>query len=125
MATERPNRVAEAIRQEIAQILQREVKDPRIGFITVTRVKVSPDLRHAKIYFSLLEGHGDAARTEEGLRSSQGYIRRLLGDRLKMRVTPEVVFHLDPSVAESIRISRILGSAGETPHPGDSSDENG
>ena len=107
---ERVQRVAEAIKEEVAQILQREMKDPRIGFITVTRVNVSPDLRHAKVYFSLLEGYGDADRTEAGLKSSQGYVRRLVGDRLRLRVTPEVTFHLDPSVAESIRISKILGS---------------
>ena len=109
MASERLSKVAEAIKEEVAQILQRELKDPRIGFITVTRVAVSPDLEHATVYVSLLEGHGNAADTEAGLKSSAGFVRRLLGERLRIRVTPEVNFRRDPSVAESIRISKLLG----------------
>lgn len=108
MVIERLSRVAEAIRQEVAQILQRELKDPRVGFVTVTRVKVTPDLRHATVYYSLLEQRGKASETEDGLKSAEGYIRRLLGSRLKIRVTPEVQFRLDPSIAEGIRISKIL-----------------
>jgi len=104
------NKVAEAIKEEVAQILQRELKDPRVGFVTVTRVQVTPDLEHATVYFSLLEGHGDAGETEAGLKSAAGFVRRLLGERLRIRVTPEVTFRADPSVAESIRISKLLGS---------------
>ena len=135
--SERLSRVAEAIKVEVAQILQRELKDPRIGFVTVTRVTVTPDLGHATVYFSLLEGqsteapgaasssgshalggvsgaasssgsHGSPAETEAGLKSASGFVRRLLGERLRIRVTPEVSFRLDPSVAESIRISKLL-----------------
>ena len=109
MATERLNRVAEAIKKEVAGILQMELKDPRVGFVTVTRVQVSPDLQHATVYFSVLEGKGDAAGTEAGLKSAQGFIRRLLGDRLRLRVTPEVTFRADPGIAETIRISQLLG----------------
>lgn len=109
MPGERLNKVAEAIREEVAGILQKELKDPRIGFVTVTRVKVSADLQQATVYFSLLEGQGNAAETETGLKSAQGFIRRMLGDRLRLRVTPEVTFRLDSSVAESIRISKLLG----------------
>ncbi len=109
MAGDRLNKVAEAIKEEVALILQRELKDPRIGFITVTRVRVSPDLSHATVYFSLLEGHGTPSETEAGLQSSAPYVRRLLGERLRIRVTPEVIFRSDPSVAESIRISKLLG----------------
>ena len=120
--SERLSRVAEAIKVEVAQILQRELKDPRIGFVTVTRVTVTPDLGHATVYFSLLEGqsteapgaasssgsHGSPAETEAGLKSASWFVRRLLGERLRIRVTPEVSFRLDPSVAESIRISKLL-----------------
>ena len=109
MVSERMGKVAEAIKEEVAGILQMELKDPRIGFVTVTRVQVTPDLEHARIYFSLLEGHGSQAETEAGLKSAQGFIRRLLGERLRLRVTPEVTFRLDPSVAETIRISKLLG----------------
>ena len=109
MVSERMGKVAEAIKEEVAGILQMELKDPRIGFVTVTRAQVTPDLQHARIYFSLLEGHGSQAETEAGLKSAQGFIRRLLGERLRLRVTPEVSFRLDPSVAETIRISKLLG----------------
>ena len=108
MATQRLHRVEEAIKEEVAQILQREMKDPRIGFVTITRVKVTADLQHASVYFSLLEGQGSPADTEAGLRSAQGFIRRLIGERLRLRVTPEIHFRSDPSIGESIRISKIL-----------------
>ena len=109
MATERIQRVAEAVKVEVAQILQQELKDPRIGFVTITRVHVTADLHHATIYFSLLEGHGSQqAQTEAGLKSALGYIRRLLGERLRLRVTPEISFRADPSVAETIRITKLL-----------------
>lgn len=108
MPSERLNKVAQAIKEEVAQIVQQEIKDPRIGFVTISRVTVTPDLEHAAIYFSILEGHGDWAKTEAGLKSAQGYVRRLLGERLRIRVTPEVIFRPDPSVAESIRMSKLI-----------------
>jgi len=104
----RIQRVEQAVKEEVAQILQHELKDPRIGFVTVTRVKVTPDLQHATVFFSLLEEHGSLAGTESGLKSGAGYIRRLLGERLRLRVTPQISFRADPSVAESIRISKLL-----------------
>ena len=110
MSTQRLNRVEQAIKEEVAQILQRELKDPRIGFVTITRVKVTADLQHATVYFSQLEGHGDPAETEAGLKSATGYVRRLIGDRLRIRVTPEVHFRRDSSIADSIRISKLLDS---------------
>ena len=105
----RLEKVAEAIKEEVAQILQRELKDPRIGFVTITRVSITPDLQHAQVYFSMLEGHGNPAETEAGLKSAKGYIRKLLGERLRIRVTPEVTFKADPSLAEMARISKLLG----------------
>ena len=107
--SERLLRVEQEIKKEAAQILQQELKDPRIGFITVTRVSVTPDLQHAKIFVSLLEGHGNPTETVAGLRSASGYVRKLLGDRVRLRVTPEVRFEIDPSAAENIRISQLLG----------------
>ena len=108
MGTERLERVSERIKQEVAQILQQELKDPRVGFVTVTRVKITPDLRHATVYYSLLEQKGKSSETESGLKSAAGYIRRILGSRLEIKVTPEVRFRLDPSIAENIRISKLL-----------------
>ena len=111
---ERLPRVEEAIKEEVAAILQKELKDPRIGFVTVTRVKVTPDLQQAKVYFSVLEGHGNPVETEAGLKSAQGFVRRLVGERLRLRVTPEIIFRVDPSVAASVRISKILGELKKT-----------
>ena len=104
----RVQKVAEAIKEEVAQILQQELKDPRIGFVTITQVGLTADLQHATVYFSLLEGHGTLQDTEAGLKSAIGFIRRLLGERLHLRVTPEIHFRSDPSVVESIRISKLL-----------------
>ena len=108
MASERLSRVAEAIKEEVAQILQQELKDPRIGFVTITAVTVTADLQHATIYFSLLETHGNMKETLAGLKSASGFIRKLLGERLRIRVTPEINFRADPSIAESIRICKLL-----------------
>lgn len=108
MPSERLEKVAEAIKQEVAVILQRQLKDPRVGFVTVTKVRVSADLTHATVYFSLLDSHGNPSETEAGLKSAQGYIRRLLGERLRLRVTPEVIFRSDSTVADSFRLSKIL-----------------
>ena len=109
MPSDRLHKVAEAIKEEVAQILQRELKDPRIGFVTVTRVTITPDLHHATVYYSMLETQSRAAETEAGLKSARGFIRKLLGERLRIRVTPEVTFRADPSLAEMARISKLLG----------------
>ncbi len=108
MAGERIHRVEQAIKEEVAQILQQEIKDPRIGFVTITRVEVTADLQHANIYVSLLEGHGSSEETQAGLKSATGYVRRLLGERLRLRVTPQVSFRSDSSIADSIRLSKLL-----------------
>ncbi len=109
MVSERLNKVAQAIKEEVAQMMIRqEIKDPRIGFVTITRVNVSADLQHATVYFSILDGQGTIKETEAGLKSAQGYVRKLLGQRLRIRVTPEVNFRPDPSIAESIRMSKLI-----------------
>ena len=112
----RTERVGEAVQGLIAELLLREIKDPRIGLVTVTAVKVSPDLRHARVYFSCL---GDAARRTEtlrGLTSAAGFMRTQVARSLKLRVAPEIVFEFDPSLEQAERISRLLK---DTP-PGDS-----
>lgn len=109
--TRRTNRVADAIQEEVAQLLLREIKDPRIGMITLTGVRVSPDLRHARVLFSVL---GDAKRRDEafaGLRSAAGFIRSQLARRLKLRVAPEIAFEADTSLEEAERVSRLLKEA--------------
>jgi ribosome-binding factor A len=110
MPGDRLQRVAEEIRKEVAQILQTELKDPRIGgFVTITHVRVTPDLRQATVYFSLLDPKKSATETEAGLQSARGFVRKLIGERIRIKFNPEIAFKHDPSLAESIRISKLLG----------------
>ena len=103
-------KVEQAIQETVAMILQQEIKDPRVKMVTVTRVKATADLQHAVVFFSFL-GKQDVSSIEAGLRSATPYIRKLVGERLKIRYTPELRFQYDPSVQESIRIQQLLDSA--------------
>jgi len=100
-------KVEQAVKETVAMILQQELKDPRVTLVTVTRVKVSADLQHAVIFFSFL-GRGELAVIEAGLKSAMPYVRRLVGERLRLRWTPELRFQYDPSVEEGIRLQQLL-----------------
>ncbi|MBL7197849.1 MAG: 30S ribosome-binding factor RbfA [Candidatus Omnitrophica bacterium] len=104
----RREKVKEAIRQEVSSIIHDELKDPRIGFVTVTRTEVSPDLKYAKIYVSVLRKQESDTSTFKALESAKGYIRKLLAQRLKMRFTPEIAFKEDRSAEYSIYISKKI-----------------
>ena len=104
----RPERVAEQVRIEIAEILQRELKDPRIGLATCTRVSVSGDLGVAKVYVSVLGNSEEQKNTMAALEHAAGYVRRLLSQRLGLRSSPEVRFAYDPSVEYSIRLDELI-----------------
>jgi ribosome-binding factor A len=106
--TQRTDRLAEIIKEEISQIIQSELKDPRLGFITITGAKVSPDIRHAVILFSVLGGEERTKSTVEGLQSSKGFIRNELGTRIRLKYLPELDFKLDKSIEEGIRISELI-----------------
>lgn len=108
MGQERVQRVAGEIKKEIGEILRDEVKDPRIGFATITRVDLSRDCRFAKVYFSLLGTKKQLRDTQVGLERSRGFIRKLLAQRMKLRYTPEIVFKLDEGVAYSVHISEVM-----------------
>jgi ribosome-binding factor A len=108
MENRRPNKVGGAIKEEISRMLLREIKDPRIGFVTVTRVTVSKDLRFVKVYFSVL---GDQSVREDsltGLNSAKGFVRRELGRRLRLRYVPDIVFSFDPSLEYMNRVSELI-----------------
>ena len=109
MQGRRIDRIEEQLRIELSEIIEREIQDPRIGLTTVTAVKVSPDLRHARVFVTVL---GDAAQRKkalEGLRSATSFVRRSLGKRLHhMRRIPEVSFGYDESVEKGIRIEELL-----------------
>jgi ribosome-binding factor A len=107
MAKYRQGRINDEMQKELAQIL-REVKDPRVSgaFISVTAVEATPDLKYAKVYYSVLTG--DKKEIHKGLKSSAGYIRGQLAHRMNLRMTPELSFYEDNSIAYGAHISKIL-----------------
>ena len=115
----RARRVAQQLQREVAMILQREVKDPRIGMVTVSDVEVSGDLQHAKIFVTFLNyaeqdnEQSDAQRIETGLKGlaeASGYIRILLGKAMQLRVVPELRFAYDKTLVEGMRISNLVST---------------
>ncbi|MCL6582780.1 MAG: 30S ribosome-binding factor RbfA [bacterium] len=104
----RSDRVGQLIQEEISLILLEETKDPRIQFVSITRVEVSDDLKHAKVFASVL---GSAEKKKEvfnGLRSAQGFIQKQLGRKLHLRYTPEIVFKMDDSIERGAHIYELL-----------------
>lgn len=105
----RIERVNSLIRQEISQMLQRQVKDPRLGsFIAITEVDTAPDLKNARIYVSHLGNEAERQETLKGLTAAAGFFRRELAKVLKLRYIPELSFHWDDSIERGARISQIL-----------------
>lgn len=110
----RPDRVAEAIREEVATFLTENVKDPRItGLVTVTGVEVSRDLRHARVFVSVYGDDASRAATLEGLDSLATHLRPVIGRRLRLRLAPEIQFKLDESIARAARIDALLADIKE------------
>ena len=108
MSSQRPGRVQEALRQEISKIVQVEMKDPRVGFITVTKVDLTKDLRYARVYFSILGEDKDKKLALKGLNNAKGYIKGLVADRIKLRFMPEIAFAIDESLEHTKHIYDIL-----------------
>ena len=97
-----------AIKEEVSQIILRELKDPRIGFITITHVDLTHDLKIAHIFYSIMGDTKGIENSQKGLEAAKGYIRRLLGDRLKLRFVPEIQFRKDDSIEKSLHIGEVL-----------------
>jgi ribosome-binding factor A len=106
----RSDRVAGQLRRELAQLIQLEVKDPEIGFISVSDVEVSRDLAHAKVYVTVFDTE-HAAASLKALRRAAGFLRSRLGQLLRMRNVPELHFHHDASIETGERIDRLIASA--------------
>jgi len=104
----RVEKVQEFIKQETSKIILSDLKDPRIGFVTVTNVEATGDLRSAKIYVSLMGSDDDKAASWEALQKALGFIRSEIGKRIKMRFTPELSLHLDETLEYSARIQELL-----------------
>ena len=106
----RATRVADQIRMEVAEILSRKIKDPRVQFVTVTDVKMTADLKIARIYVTALDQEHYEQQTAPGLKSAVGFIRTEVGRRLNLRYTPEIVFYRDTSAEYAHRMEKILDS---------------
>ncbi|WP_417068290.1 30S ribosome-binding factor RbfA [Niveibacterium terrae] len=107
----RGDRVAEQIRRELAELIRLEVKDPRVGFVTLTAVEVTPDYAHAKIYFTTLEGDAAIPELAEGLKRASGFLRRELGRRVRIHTTPELHWVYDRSIENGAEISALIDKA--------------
>ncbi len=104
----RIEKINQSVKEEVSRIVQLEVKDPRLEFVTITRADVSRDLQHAKIFFSVLGTSSKADDAKKGLESARGFIRRLIGQRVRMRYTPEIDFILDRSLEYSADIEKVI-----------------
>jgi ribosome-binding factor A len=109
MASVRPDRIAAEIQAAVADLLTRgAIHDPRIGYITLTGVKVSPDLSVAQVFYSMIGTDEQKAETQAGLVAAKGFVRREVTKRVKLRISPEVFFTFDPSLDEGDKIERLL-----------------
>ena len=108
MRSARMRRVDEAMRAVLSSTIATDLKDPRVGFVTVTGVKTSPDLRHARVYVSVLGDESTREASIDGLRSAHGYLQRRLAAELTLKHTPSLSFEYDESVDRGMRISRLL-----------------
>ena len=107
----RPRRIGEQIQRDLADIVKNELKDPRVGMITLTGVEVSADLAHAKVFFSSLGSSAERAETLSGLQNAAGFMRSLLGKRIKVYSVPELHFEFDESVEHGARLSKLIDDA--------------
>lgn len=107
----RSRRIAEQVQRELSEIIRLELKDPRVGMITLTDVEVTPDTAYAKVYFTLM---GDAARVEEASKAlvhAAGFLRSELAQRMKLRIVPRLLFKYDASVEHGMRLSELIDAA--------------
>jgi ribosome-binding factor A len=112
MSGERMRRVDEAMRQVLGDALSQDLKDPRVGFVTVTDVKTSPDLRHARVYVSVLGDEAAQDATLDGLRSAHGYLQARVAGELRLKRTPELQFELDHTAERAARLEQLFHEEG-------------
>ena len=111
MMTRRASRIAEAVRREISTMLQqKEIKDPRIGFVTIVRVEVSNDLRETKVYITHYGKQSDKEKSLEGLKSASGFIQGEIGRRLHLRLVPNIQFSYDEKLEKTMNVLKIIDS---------------
>lgn len=117
MPTTRQIRVNELLREEIMRLLMREMRDPRLGMVSITEVSVSPDLRQAQVYFSTLGDQQARQQTLEALTGAAGFIHRELVKALRMKHVPQLAFRIDDSIERGVRISNLLRQVESEPRP--------
>lgn len=111
----RAHRLGEHIQRELSQLLRREVKDGRIGNVTITAVKVTGDLRMAKVYYLVFGADGPNPAVQKGLDSAAGFLRNALSKSLMIRYTPTLTFELDTSIEHGVRLTQLIDSANKPP----------
>lgn len=111
----RSRRIAEQIQRELSEIIRLELKDPRVGMVTLTDVDVTPDYEHAKVYFTRLAGLGTATGDNQdvthALQHASGFLRTELAHRMRLRIVPQLVFEYDESVERGVRLSNLIDEA--------------
>ena len=110
----RARRIEEQLKRLLSELVRREVKDPRVGLITITSVEVTRDLTHAKVYFTPFAGIGDADLALEALQHAAGYLRIPVRNQMRLRAAPELAFQLDDSVERGARLSTLIHDAVES-----------
>lgn len=110
----RARRVEEQLKRLLSELVRREVKDPRVGLITITTVEVTRDLTHARVYFTPFAGIGDAEAALEALRHAAGYLRIQVRNQMRLRAAPELDFQLDDSIERGARLSSLITDAVES-----------
>ncbi|MDD4954226.1 MAG: 30S ribosome-binding factor RbfA [Candidatus Omnitrophica bacterium] len=113
----RHDRITEAIRQEASLVIHGQLKDPRLGFVTVTRVELTSDYRSAKIFYSVLGKEEDHKKTKEALDSALGFVRRMIAQRINLRFAPDIIFREDRSTEYSVKIEEVLNQIKEQNEP--------
>ncbi|MGB2885277.1 MAG: 30S ribosome-binding factor RbfA [Dehalococcoidia bacterium] len=120
MSTRRMARVNDVIRREISELLMREIRDPRLsGLLSVTEVDISPDLRCAKVFVSVMGSEEEKKRVEQGLAAASGFLRRGLAERVTLRYIPELVFHRDESIERGSRLLELIDEVASNDSPGE------
>mgnify|MGYP000998580100 CR=1 FL=1 len=108
MQGKRIERINELIKEELAAAITQKVRDPRIGFVTVTHVEVTEDLKYAKVFYSVLGSDEQKQKTAEGLEHSRGFLQKDIAKTLQLRSTPHLLFAMDPSLDEGMKIDNII-----------------
>jgi ribosome-binding factor A len=121
----RPDRVADQVRAEVSSMIARDLRDPGLGFITITRVQVSPDLQHARVYYTCLGDQTARRNTARALQRASSFMRREIGHRLRLRRSPELEFTFDESIERQNRVEELLQEWHENQPPVDDRDDHG